>query len=283
MDRFRDSKAAEGVLSHRIINKVLTRLAQVLGDAVEYDLIPLNPASGKRRRLKVRSTEKSWVKPQQLMCLLDASEPLLNKRGRPLLATLAGTGLRVEEVLNLVWSDVDIARGTLAVRESKTDAGVRVVRLRPALRDELALYRDQAKHTDDTDLVFPTETGRKDNRNNVRRRLLVKAAEKANVRLAKLGIEPIGTISPHSLRRTNATLRSIVGEPAKRAAKEMGHVSSRFTFDVYEQATELREWLQGKELAEFDRAIEWAEWARIGANGASVAATFSSEETEVPA
>jgi integrase len=102
---------------------------------------------------------------------------------------------------------------------------------------------------------------------NVRRRLLVKAAEKANVRLVKLGIEPIGTISPHSLRRTNATLRSLVGEPAKRAAKEMGHVSSRLTFDVYEQATDLREWLHGAELAEFDRAIEWAQWAQLGTNG----------------
>jgi integrase len=283
VDRFRDAKAAEGVLSHRIINKVLTRLAQVLGDAAEYDLIPSNPASGKRRRLKVRSVDKSWVKPQQLMALLAGSEDLLHGRGRPLVATLAATGLRIEEVLSLRWADIDVARGTLVVRESKTDAGRRVVRLRPALRDELALYRDKAKHSQAEDLVFPTETGRPDNRNNVRRRLLVKAAEKADKRLVKLGIEPIGKISPHSLRRTNATLRSLVGEPAKRAAKEMGHVSSRFTFDCYEQAADMREWLQGQELAEFDSAIEWAEWAQMGTNGTPPEESFAPEETEVPA
>jgi integrase len=175
-----------------------------------------------------------------------------------------GDGASCREILELRWSDVDIPRGTLVVREAKTDAGRRVVRLRPALRDELAIYRSKSAFTADSDYVFPTATGRKDNRNNVRRRLLVAVAVKANKKLVKFGIQPIGTISPHSLRRTNATLRSLVGEPAKRAAKEMGHVSSRFTFDVYEQAADLREWLKGRELREFDRAVDWAsgpEWA----------------------
>ena len=53
-----------------------------------------------------------------------------------------------------------------------------------------------------TDLVFPTTTGQPDNRNNVRARLLVKAIETANKRLAELGIEPIGQVAPHGLRRT---------------------------------------------------------------------------------
>jgi hypothetical protein len=74
-----------------------------------------------------------------------------------------------------------------------------------------------------------------------------------------------------------------VTEPAKRAAKEMGHVSSRFTFDCYEQATDMREWLQGNELPEFDRAREWAEWAQTGTNSASAEVAFTSEETEIRA
>lgn len=49
------------------------------------------------------------------------------------------------------------------------------------------------------------------------------------------------------------------------AAKEMGHVSSRFTFDVYEQASDLRDWLSGPERAEFDRGVEWASWAQESA------------------
>jgi integrase len=37
-------------------------------------------------------------------------------------------------------NDIDLARGTITVRHSKTDAGVRVVYILPALRGELGAY-----------------------------------------------------------------------------------------------------------------------------------------------
>jgi hypothetical protein len=39
-------------LSPTSINKTITRLAQILEVAVEYELIDRNPAKGKRRRVK---------------------------------------------------------------------------------------------------------------------------------------------------------------------------------------------------------------------------------------
>jgi integrase len=42
---------------------------------------------------------------------------------RPLLATLAGTGLRIGEAVALDWRDVKLGAGTLIVRESKTAGG----------------------------------------------------------------------------------------------------------------------------------------------------------------
>ena len=42
---------------------------------------------------------------------------------RPLLSTLAGAGLRIGEACALEWRDVNLSRGTLRVRESKTAAG----------------------------------------------------------------------------------------------------------------------------------------------------------------
>jgi integrase len=53
---------------------------------------------------------------------------------------LAGAGLRVGEVLALERRDVNLAKGTLFIGRSKTEAGVRTVDLIPALRDELATY-----------------------------------------------------------------------------------------------------------------------------------------------
>jgi integrase len=106
-------------------------------------------------------------------------------------STLAGAGLRIEEALTLERRHLNLAKGTLAVVDSKTAAGIRVVDLTPALREELALWLDRSPFKRPSDLVFPTAKGRRDNRQNVRRRLLLPAVERANVKLASLGIEPI--------------------------------------------------------------------------------------------
>jgi integrase len=267
VDRYKVAKAAEGVLGANQVNKTITRLSQILGTAAEYGLVPANAAAGKRRRLKGTKPRRAWVEPEQLPLLLEAAEPLLAERGRPLLATLAGTGLRISEALGLERRDVNIVKGTLTVRQSKTDAGVRVVDLTPALRDELAMWLDRSKFKKPTDLVFPTQAGKPDNRNNVRRRLLVKAIGTANKKLVELGIEPIGRVSPHGLRRTFASLRCAVGDDVAYTAAQMGHEDAVFSLKTYTHAVKRRERLTGHELEQFERAIEWAQWARMGTNG----------------
>ena len=84
-------------LSANTTNKTLVRLAQILEVAVEYGMLPGNPARGRRRRLKSTRPRRGFVQPEQLMALLEASESYLHGRGRPLLATLAGTGVRIQE------------------------------------------------------------------------------------------------------------------------------------------------------------------------------------------
>jgi integrase/recombinase XerD len=140
-----------------------------------------------------------------------------------LLSVLAGAGLRIEEALALKRQDIDLVRGELAVTKSKTEAGVRVVDLTPALRDELALWLDRSSFKEPTDLVFPTQRGHKDTRHNVRSRLLLKAIKKANEKLVSMGIDPIPAVSPHGLRRTYATLRCVCGDDPVYAASQLGH------------------------------------------------------------
>jgi integrase len=267
IDRYKVTKAAEGVLGANQVNKTITRLSQILGTAAEYGLVPANAAAGKRRRLKGTKPRRAWVEPEQLPPLLEAAEKLLSGRGRPLLATLAGTGLRISEALGLERRDVNLVKGTLTVRQSKTDAGVRVVDLTPALRDELAFWLDKSEFKKPSDLVFPTSAGKPDNRNNVRRRLLVKAIETANKKLVELDIEPIGRVSPHGLRRTFASLRCAVGDDVAYTAAQLGHEDAVFSLKTYTHAVKRRERLNGHELEQFERAIEWAQWARMGTNG----------------
>ncbi len=59
------------------------------------------------------------MEAEQLISLLEASDTY----HRPIVATLAGTGLRNNEALALNWRDVNLATGMLAVVGSKTDAG----------------------------------------------------------------------------------------------------------------------------------------------------------------
>jgi hypothetical protein len=87
VDRYASDKAAEGKLSANTINKTLVRLAQILEDAVDYELIPANPAVGKQRRLKSTKPRRPWVAPEQLAALLETAG-----RNRPLIGTWPGRG-----------------------------------------------------------------------------------------------------------------------------------------------------------------------------------------------
>src|SRR5947199_311965 len=72
----RGERFDERGLNNGTINKTLTRLAQILEAAVDYGLIPANPAVGKRRRLKAERPRRPWVEPEQLPTLLDCATGL---------------------------------------------------------------------------------------------------------------------------------------------------------------------------------------------------------------
>jgi integrase len=144
-------------------------------------------------------------------------------------------------LLALSWSDVDLARGTIAVRESKTDAGVRCVYLLPPLRDELAAHK-ATRHPERDAFVFGTAAGRRDGPTNVRRRALAPAVELANERLREEGSEPIPDgITPHALRRTFASILVACGEDPRHAMGQLGHADAGFTLRTYAQQMDRRD------------------------------------------
>lgn len=132
--------------------------------------------------------------------------------GRVLLAVLAGGGLRIGEALALRWQHVDLGTGTLYVIDAKTPKGIREIHLTPALRGELTVWAALTKHARSSDYVVTTSTGQKHNPSNLRRDVLIPAAETANAKLAENGIAPIGRVTFHSLRRTYASVRCACGD-----------------------------------------------------------------------
>jgi integrase len=274
----RGERFRERGLSNGSINHTLSDLAQVLEAARDYGWITENPASGKRRRLKAKTLAGSWVEPEQLPAFLDAAP---EGAGRVLLSILAGSGLRINEGLELRWQHVDLmGAGTLSVVASKTDAGIRTVDLTASLREELRRWWRETAHDRPDDYVVPSSTGRKNNPSNLRRDILRPTIERANVELAKDGIAAIGEIKFHDLRRSFASLRFAAGDDFPYVAAQGGWKDWRTLMRVYAKATKRRERLSGAHLRAYDRAIQWAQ---MGTNDELERVLATAEATKNPA
>src|SRR5208283_4336820 len=87
--------------------------------AVEYGQMDRNPARGRRRRLKADKPAPVWLdSAEHIAALLDAAGELDREARadrqvprRAILATLTLAGLRIGELVDLRWRDVDLAAG----------------------------------------------------------------------------------------------------------------------------------------------------------------------------
>jgi integrase len=214
------------------INRTLRTLAVVLDDAVDYGYLAANPARGRGRRLRLGKADRPrriWLKVEEVRSLLDAAG-----NHRALLATMILTGVRVSELCSLRWWAVDLARARLTVEESKTEAGEgREVRLVPLLLDELKAWRAARPSARPDDLVFPTRTGTRRDRNNVRSRILLPALARANRARSEAGMPPIQHVTNHTLRRTFASLLYADGATPPEVMAQLGHKSAHLALEVY--------------------------------------------------
>jgi integrase len=154
-------------------------------------------------------------------------------------------------MLSLRWRDVDLAGGWLHVKGTKTDAADRDVKIRGALRDELAGVRQRASSTDANAYVFPTLTGARLGPENFRNRVLGRPATvvdgkrkagpgavgRANAMLEAADFAPLPAgITPHSLRRTFASVLYALGEQPGVVMDELGHTDAGLALRIYRQS-----------------------------------------------
>jgi integrase len=241
IDQYKVAKLREGALVARSINMTLILLCSILDDAIEQEWIASNPARGRRRRLPTGPPKRTFLETaEQIQTLLDTAAQLDREatpqgrhiQRRAIIATLVFSGLRIGELCQLTWGDVDLDGGWLHVRRSKTPAGVRQIRIRPALESKLQRVKEEASDTAPGAPVFSTSAGSHPHQANIRDRVLKPAVALAGVKLVSF---PDG-ITPHSLRRTFASLLFAIGEPHPVVMVEMGHTSPTMTLGVYAQA-----------------------------------------------
>jgi integrase len=228
-------------LSATSINKTLDTLQWVLSFAVEYKHLESNPAEGKRRRLRVEQRRPVHLDtPDQIEALLDASlqldrEPYWRASDRrAIVSTLILAGPRAHELCHMLWRDVDLANGRIYVGRSKTQAGLREINMPPILRDDLATHKAHAYPSGPDDLVFPTMTGGRRDKDNVRNRVLKQAVDRADELLEARGHVPLPKgVTPHKLRHAFASTLIACGEDPASVMAQIGHTDPKFTLRVY--------------------------------------------------
>ncbi len=228
-------------LSAATINKTISVLQGVLSLALEYGLIDSNPASGRRRRLKVPPRAPVYLDTaEQIEALLEAARTLDERKTSHLTHRLALVGvlvlggLRAGEATGLRWRDIDLVNGRLAVRRSKTQAGLRQVDLLPLLRSQLVGLRADSGEVDSDAYVFLNGGGRVRDKDNLRNRVLAPVLVEADRILTQTGHPPLPAgMTPHKLRHTFASILIACGEDPASVMAQIGHADPKFTLRVY--------------------------------------------------
>ena len=170
-----------------MVRKARGSLGALLADAQERGLVGQNVVRSLRaRRRRGREGSAAARRKGKLKIGIDIPSPdemrtiiaALDGRWRPLLLTAIFAGLRVSELRGLRWSDVDLKRGELRVRQRadcyniigppKSAAGERTVPLPPMLIKSLREHR-LACPKGDLDLVFPDSAGNVESYHSVTR------------------------------------------------------------------------------------------------------------------
>jgi integrase len=172
--------------------------------------------------------------------LLDACPP----RGRLFVTTALYSGLRISELLGLIWEDVDFAAGLIRVRAQlsrahrgeparrvapKTPASVREVPLVEQLSHQLAAHKQASPFARPGDWVFATSRGTPYGQRNVARRVLRRAAD-----AAQLNGDGWPPLRFHDLRHTFASHLIVdLGLDVAQVSRILGHARITITLDVY--------------------------------------------------
>ena len=160
--------------------------------------------------------------------------------------TVSLTGCRIGEALGLEWKDVDLGEGVAKISHSKTDAGMRQVRLLPEVVASLTAWKAQQKRYEkelgegwpnSRGLVFTTKAGTPLLYRNATRTLLA-LIDRVNGRPPlKVLIEKARPW--HTFRHSLATRLLNSGVPMPVVKDIVGHASIRTTVDIYGHAEDV--------------------------------------------
>jgi integrase len=240
---FRDDLLASG--SRAMARKVLTSLKSVLKNAQERGAVAQNVALPVKVGIDCRAKRKLQVgvdipTPEEIKRILATTKG----RSRAFLIVATFAGLRGSELRGLRWSDVDLKRGAIHVRQRtdrynaigapKSESGARAIPIGPLVVNTLREWK-LACPASPLDLVFPTNRGGIITHENTIRQIFMPAQVAADVRVAGKA----KYTGLHALRHFYASWcinRRADGGlelPAKLVQERLGHAGIQITLDTY--------------------------------------------------
>jgi integrase len=251
--RFMDKLRSDG-RSSAMVKRVIGDLGSILADAQERGEVAQNVVRSlraSRRRGQERRDERRQRGKLKIGADIPAPHEIraiiskLEGRWRPLILTAIFTGMRASEIRGLRWSDVDLKKAEIHVRQRadrfnkigrpKSESGDRIVPMPPDMVQELRKWK-LACPPGDMDLVFPNGAGHIENHSNIVQRALVPVQIAAGI-VDKDGNAKYTGL--HALRHFYASWcinRKADGGlelPLKLVQERLGHASIQMTADRY--------------------------------------------------
>ena len=129
-------------------------------------------------------------------------------------------------------SDIDLAHRKIRVKDAKTDAGIRRS-TSPRLAAELRAYLATRAGDPPTAPAFPTRTGRRRDKDNIRNRVVAPALNEPRAP-PRRELPPIDThVTPHTLRRTYISIMLSAGADVPYVQAQVGHKDPKLTLRIY--------------------------------------------------
>jgi integrase len=241
---FRDALLANG--SRAMARKVLTSLKSILKNAQERGAVAQNVALPVKVGVDSRAKRKPQVgidipAPEEIKPILAGA----TGRNRAFIIVATFAGLRGSELRGLRWSDVDIKRGAIHVRQRadrynaigapKSESGTRTIPVGPLVVNTLREWK-VACPSSRLNLVFPTNRGGIIRHENTVRQIFMPAQVAAGVVDSEGKAKYTGL---HALRHFYASWcmnRRADGGlelPLKVVQHRLGHASITITADTY--------------------------------------------------
>jgi integrase len=191
----------------------LSRYVATLRQVLDFAGIDPNPARDNRVKLpKIETTVVEPPSADQVDAILEHSP----RRWRLPLRVLEQTGMRVGELRDLEWRDIDLAESRFRIRNGKTATARRWVAVPEWLMGDIAERCPPDDRTPERRVFVGFSP-------DVAKNVMARACKAAG----------IPHFHPHDLRHRYASLKIREGVPVTELAAQLGHSKKSLTFDVY--------------------------------------------------